>query len=147
MFVAWIPYFVYMRSEGSGGTARRLRLVWAVACVHAHLFSGLEVEGFVWHILYFQTLWMRETKALVGLLEWLGWHEPSLLANTISNRISCAGQLMFVAWIPYFVSYGTISAVIGFICPIISLEYWPHSQLTCWNLWHQLHRKVYKGFQ
>ena len=40
--------------------------------------------------------------------------------------------------------YGTISAVIGFIWPIISLEYWPLSQLTCWNLWHQLHRKVYK---
>ena len=40
--------------------------------------------------------------------------------------------------------YGTISAVIDFIWPIISLEYWPLPQVTCWNLRHQLHRKVYK---
>ena len=30
-------------------------------------------------------------------------HEPSLLANAISTRISCAGPLVLVAWIPYFV--------------------------------------------
>ena len=46
---------------------------------------------------------MREAKALEGLHEGLGSHEPSLLANAISTRVSCAGQLVFVACIPYFV--------------------------------------------
>ena len=31
VFVAWIPYFVYAKSEGSGRTPRMLRLVWAIA--------------------------------------------------------------------------------------------------------------------
>ena len=46
---------------------------------------------------------MRVAKALAGLHKCLGSHEPSLLANAISTRISCAGPLVFVARIPYFV--------------------------------------------
>ena len=45
---------------------------------------------------------MREAKALAGLDECLGSHEPSLLVNAISTRLSCAGTLVFVAWMPYF---------------------------------------------
>ena len=43
---------------------------------------------------------MRVAKALAGRHECLGSHEPSLLANAISTRISCAGPLVFVARIP-----------------------------------------------
>ena len=45
---------------------------------------------------------MREAKALTGLDECLGSHEPSLLVNEISTRLSCAGTLVFVAWMSYF---------------------------------------------
>ena len=38
---------------------------------------------------------MREAKVLAGQHECLGSHEPSLLANAISTRISCAGPLVF----------------------------------------------------
>ena len=40
---------------------------------------------------------MGEAKALAGLHECLGSHEPSLLATAISTRISCAGPYVFVA--------------------------------------------------
>ena len=46
---------------------------------------------------------MRVAKALGGLHQCLGLHEPSLLANAISTRISCAGLLAFVARIQYIV--------------------------------------------
>ena len=45
---------------------------------------------------------MREAKAVACLDECLGSHGPSLLVNAISTRLSCAGTLVFVAWMPYF---------------------------------------------
>ena len=39
---------------------------------------------------------MRVAKALAGLHECLSLHEPSLLANAINSRISCAGPLVIV---------------------------------------------------
>ena len=92
-----VCYFVYARSEGSGGTARMLRLAWAIAarqCDKCH--NLLCWSTCVCSVI--TVLWV-----LVGRHECLGSHKPSLLASAISTIISCAGPLVFVAVIPYFV--------------------------------------------
>ena len=73
----------------------------------------------------------------------LGMSSITIPNQTTSNiRTTCQGTSFSRKNISDLTAYGTILAVIGFISPIISLEYWPLPQLTCWKLWHELHRIV-----